>query len=87
MNASGLDRCSAEGIAVIRDRCSEISDTKVRVADNPAIWVPHIHHRVTNVYRRTLGHWKLVHHHTDSSEARMDIVKDLTEIEKRTAER
>jgi hypothetical protein len=59
----------------------------VRDADNPAIWVPHIHHRVTNVYRRTLGHWKLVHHHTDSSEARMDIVKDLTEIEKRTAER
>jgi hypothetical protein len=61
--------------------------TRVRTADNPAIWVPHIHHRVTNVYRRTLGHWKLVHHHTDSSEARMDIVKDLTEIEKRTAER
>jgi hypothetical protein len=33
MNTYAGDRCGAEGIAVIRDRCSEISDTKVRIAD------------------------------------------------------
>lgn len=32
------DRCGAEGIAVIRDLCSEISDTKVRIADEAAIF-------------------------------------------------
>jgi ketosteroid isomerase-like protein len=36
-----------------------------------------IHHRVTNVYRRANGEWKLVHHHADTSEAMSDIVKDL----------
>jgi hypothetical protein len=33
MNTSEPDRCGSEGKAVIRDRCSEISDLKVRVAD------------------------------------------------------
>jgi ketosteroid isomerase-like protein len=36
-----------------------------------------IHHRVTNVYRRANGEWKLVHHHTDTPAAMLDIVKDL----------
>lgn len=33
MNASGPDHCSAEGIAVFRDRCSEISELKFRIAE------------------------------------------------------
>jgi hypothetical protein len=33
MNDSAPDRCGAEGIPVIRDQCSKISDTKVRIAD------------------------------------------------------
>ncbi len=38
-----------------------------------------IHHRVTNVYRRMNGEWKLAHHHTDMSEAMLDILKRLSE--------
>jgi ketosteroid isomerase-like protein len=40
-----------------------------------------IHHRVTNVYRRASGQWKLVHHHTDTSAAMLGIVKDLAAAE------
>ena len=36
-----------------------------------------IHHRVTNVYRRRDGDWKLAHHHTDLSEAMLDVLKRL----------
>ena len=36
-----------------------------------------IHHRVTNVYRRQDGDWKLAHHHTDLSEAMLDVLKRL----------
>lgn len=38
-----------------------------------------IHHRVTNVYRRMNGEWKLAHHHADLSEAMLDILKRLNE--------
>jgi ketosteroid isomerase-like protein len=34
-------------------------------------------HRVTNVYRREAGSWKIVHHHTDLSPAMLDILKRL----------
>jgi ketosteroid isomerase-like protein len=30
-------------------------------------------HRVTNVYRREDGDWKVVHHHTDLSRAMQDV--------------
>jgi hypothetical protein len=33
--------------------------------------------RVTNVYRRENGTWKIVHHHTDISSAMMEILKRL----------
>jgi ketosteroid isomerase-like protein len=36
-----------------------------------------IEHRVTNVYQREAGAWKLVHHHTDTSPAMLDILKRL----------
>ncbi len=36
-----------------------------------------IEHRVTNVYRREAGQWKLVHHHTDVSPAIVDILRRL----------
>jgi ketosteroid isomerase-like protein len=36
-----------------------------------------IEHRVTNVYRREDGQWKIVHHHTDLSPAMLDIVRRL----------
>ena len=36
-----------------------------------------IEHRVTNVYRKEAGAWKMVHHHTDISPAMVEIVKGL----------
>ena len=36
-----------------------------------------IDHRVTNVYQRQASGWKLVHHHTDTSPAMLDIVSRL----------
>lgn len=34
-------------------------------------------HRVTNVYRREAGGWKIVHHHTDVSPAMLEVLKQL----------
>jgi ketosteroid isomerase-like protein len=36
-----------------------------------------LEHRVTNVYRREAGGWKIVHHHTDLSPAMQDILARL----------
>lgn len=36
-----------------------------------------VEHRVTNVYRREGGAWKVVHHHTDLSPAMMDVLARL----------
>lgn len=36
-----------------------------------------IEHRVTNVYRRESGAWKIVHHHTDVSPAMLDALARL----------
>lgn len=36
-----------------------------------------IDHRVTNIYRRQDGTWKMVHHHTDTSPAMLDILARL----------
>lgn len=38
-----------------------------------------IEHRVTNVYRREAGGWKIRHHHTDQSPAMLDILARLRE--------
>lgn len=36
-----------------------------------------IEHRVTNVYRRESGKWKIVHHHTDVSPTMLDALTRL----------
>lgn len=36
-----------------------------------------IEQRVTNVYRREAGGWKIVHHHTDLSPAMLELLKRL----------
>lgn len=36
-----------------------------------------IEHRVTNIYRREDGAWKIVHHHTDLAPAMLDVVSGL----------
>jgi ketosteroid isomerase-like protein len=33
-----------------------------------------IEHRVTNIYQREAGAWKLIHHHTDTSPAMLDVI-------------
>lgn len=36
-----------------------------------------IEHRVTNVYRRDAGGWKVVHHHTDTSPGMLEVLSRL----------
>lgn len=36
-----------------------------------------IDHRVTNIYRREAGAWKMVHHHTDTSSALQEVLGSL----------
>lgn len=37
-----------------------------------------LNHRVTNVYRKVDGDWKLAHHHADVSKPMVDILKRLS---------
>jgi ketosteroid isomerase-like protein len=34
-------------------------------------------HRVTNVYRRESGGWRMIHHHSDTSPAMLDVLAKL----------
>ena len=34
-------------------------------------------HRVTNIYRKEAGGWKIVHHHTDVAPAMLDVLSKL----------
>jgi ketosteroid isomerase-like protein len=36
-----------------------------------------LEHRVTNIYHREAGSWKMVHHHTDLSPEMQDILSRL----------
>ena len=36
-----------------------------------------IEHRVTNIYRREAGTWKMIHHHTDTSPAMLEVLSSL----------
>jgi ketosteroid isomerase-like protein len=38
-------------------------------------------YRVTNIYRRESGAWKIVHHHTDAVQSMIDV---LSRLEKKT---
>jgi ketosteroid isomerase-like protein len=68
----------------------ELRDQLIRVAGDVAceVGVEHgqfklagqqvtIEHRVTNLYQREGGTWKMVHHHADTSPAMMDVVSGL----------
>ncbi|KPK55172.1 MAG: hypothetical protein AMJ63_00685 [Myxococcales bacterium SG8_38_1] len=37
-----------------------------------------IDHRVTNIYQREAGVWKIIHHHTDTSPAMLDVLSKLS---------
>jgi uncharacterized protein (TIGR02246 family) len=84
-------RASFEQVAkVSSDGKIELKDQLIRVAGDVACEVgveqgqlklaghqAAIEHRVTNVYQREAGAWKMVHHHTDTSPAMLDILKRL----------
>lgn len=36
-----------------------------------------IDHRVTNIYRREAGAWKIIHHHTDTSPGMLEVLSRL----------
>jgi len=36
-----------------------------------------IDHRVTNIYRKVDGQWKLIHHHADTAPAMLDLLQRL----------
>jgi uncharacterized protein (TIGR02246 family) len=76
-------KLSSGGKVEIRDRRVAVSgdmayelgfeDGTVTMAGTPTT----IDHRVTNVYRRKDGEWRLVHHHTDVSPAMLDVLAKL----------
>ncbi len=43
---------------------------QVKISGQPVT----IEHRVTNIYQREAGAWKMVHHHTDVSPAMLDVL-------------
>jgi uncharacterized protein (TIGR02246 family) len=84
-------RASFEQVAeVASDGKVELKDQLIRVAGDVAYEMgveqgqlklaghqAGIEHRVTNVYQRQAGAWKMVHHHTDKSPAMLDILSRL----------
>ena len=72
------------------DGKGELKDQLIRVAGDVAyeVGIEHgqvklagqqvtIEHRVTNIYQREAGAWKVVHHHTDTSPAMLDVLSRL----------
>ena len=68
----------------------ELRDQLIRVAGDVAYEVGveygqlklagkqvNIEHRVTNIYQREGGTWKLIHHHTDTSPAMLAVISRL----------
>lgn len=84
-------RASFEQVAkVSSDGKIELKDQLIRVAGDVAYEMgleqgqlklaghqAAIEHRVTNIYQREAGAWKMVHHHTDTSPAMLDILRRL----------
>ena len=71
----GHAKLSDQLIQVVGDLAYEVGIEKGQVT-LAGKQVP-IEHRVTNVYRREAGAWKVVHHHTDVSPAMQDLLRSL----------
>ena len=84
-------RASFEQVAqVASDGTIELKDQRIRIVGDMAYEIgieqgqfklagnlATIEQRVTNIYQRQAGAWKLVHHHADTSPAMVDILKRL----------
>ena len=73
--SGGEGKLTDQVIQVVGDMAYElgIERGQVTLAGQPVT----IEHRVTNIYRREAGAWKVVHHHTDVSPAMLDVVSRL----------
>lgn len=84
-------RASFEQVAQLASEGKvELKDQLIRVAGGVAyeMGVEHgqlklagrkvtIEHRVTNIYQLEAGLWKMTHHHTDTSQAMLDVLSRL----------
>lgn len=84
-------RASFEQVAQLAsDGKVELKDQRIQVAGDMAyeVGIEHgqlklagqqvpIAHRVTNIYQREAGAWKIVHHHTDISPAMLNVLSGL----------
>ena len=50
-----------------------IEHGRVKLAGQPVA----LEYRVTNIYQREAGAWKMIHHHTDTSPAMLDVLSRL----------
>lgn len=75
LDADGTIRISDQFIQVVGDAAYEIAveHGEMKLGGHPVA----IEHRVTNVYRREASTWKIVHHHTDTSPAMLDVLAKL----------
>jgi uncharacterized protein (TIGR02246 family) len=74
---------SSGGSVALEDQAIEVSgdmayETGVETGTVTLAGTPTtIEHRVTNVYRRGDGGWRIVHHHTDIAPAMLDVLAKL----------
>jgi ketosteroid isomerase-like protein len=80
---AGVAQLASEGHVDLRDQSIQVAghlayevgveQGQARIAGEQVT----IEQRVTNVYRREAGQWKIVHHHTDVSPAMVDLLRRL----------
>ena len=73
--SGGQVKLNDQHIQVAGDMAYEVGDEKgeITIGGHKVA----IDHRVTNVYRREAGTWKIVHHHTDVAPAMQDVLAKL----------
>ena len=73
--SGGQAKLSNQSIQVVGDMAYEVGDEQGQITlagESVAI-----DHRVTNIYRRETGGWKVVHHHTDTAPAMLAVLSRL----------
>ena len=75
MATNGRINLKDQFIQVVGDLAYElgVESGEVQLAGHPVS----LDHRVTNIYKREAGVWKIVHHHTDTSPGMLDVLKRL----------
>ena len=76
-------KLSADGKVGLKDQLVHVADDmayEVGVEQGQVKLAGHlasIEHRVTNIYQRVAGAWRIVHHHTDISPTMLDVLGRL----------